>query len=241
MKLLQNKIKFKRIFELHLIKSKIYKQTIEKNTSTNFLNTNLAQTILNFKKALRLIFNYHQIKKRILFLGVPTETEVRLNSTTQHIAISNSIKTKKLFNLTSEGKSNFNSLKNNKNIFSKLKKKPDLIVVISNDSKTKFHSIIEKAYILKTPIIEFSETMEKHYWKNFYTVLGNLKLLSSNKQSNNIFAVFIKAIMKKTKFKILKTPLKKKFYDQQKKKYYNNTNNNYYLNKTKNVKIKKTI
>ena len=53
-------------------------------------NTKLDQILISFKKALQVIFQYNQTNKRILFIGLPSKLELRINSMTQRVAISNS-------------------------------------------------------------------------------------------------------------------------------------------------------
>ena len=90
MKLEKTKIKSKRLFELHLIKSKIYEQPIEKSILKHLPDVNVANIMLHFKKALQVIFKYHSNDKRILFIGTPTVIETILNQKSNHLALSKS-------------------------------------------------------------------------------------------------------------------------------------------------------
>ena len=90
------KIKSQRLFELHLIKSRIYEQPIEKSVSKSLPDVDLTDIILNFKTALSVIFKYHISNKRILFVGVPKSIEIVLNKKSRHLAVSRSLDMKKV-------------------------------------------------------------------------------------------------------------------------------------------------
>ena len=82
------KLEFKQILKLHLLKHKTYEQPLVKNNDKNLVtDLTLNETIFNLKKALQIIFQYHTKNKRILFIGVPTKLESKINKTTNHVAI----------------------------------------------------------------------------------------------------------------------------------------------------------
>src|SRR5210317_2626208 len=83
------KFKSKQILKLHLLKSRVYEQIIKKKSSNVLNEMDLLQTITSFKKALQVIFQYHNADKRVLFVGVPKKLEVRINKQTKHVAVSN--------------------------------------------------------------------------------------------------------------------------------------------------------
>jgi ribosomal protein S2 len=202
MKLKKIKIKFKRLFELQLIKSKIYEQPIEKNISENLPDTNLTQTILNFKKALHVIFKYHKNSKRILFLGVPKNIELTLNQKTSHTAISTTYQIRKFkLNQTIQSSLKFStqtSIKSKKEtLLTRIKSRPDLIVNF-NESDTRYKSILQEGYTSRIPIIQFSNSIQERYWKYCYSVPGNIES-TSNKHVNNIFFILVNAMLKNTK------------------------------------------
>lgn len=179
------KFKFKQILKLHLLKSRAYENSIKK---TNFLNhVSLTQTIVDFKKVLKIIFKYHQIGKKILFVGVPLELELKINKLTNHVAVSktfnlqgfifpnNNIKTKKSF------KSGFSSF-----LLPKLLQKPDLIILFSS---AKEQNIISESYVAKTPLIKFGadSVITNSNMKSLYHVPGFGNNLQLTQNKNLIF------------------------------------------------------
>ena len=70
-----------RLINLHILKSKIYK---------NDKLFDLNQTELHFKKAAEIIYKYHITNQRILFLGFPKSFEYSLKDT-KHVLIPDSI------------------------------------------------------------------------------------------------------------------------------------------------------
>jgi len=207
MKLEKAKIKYKRLFELHLIKSRIYEQSIEKNMSKNLPDVNLSNIMLNFKKALQVIFKYHSNNKRILFLGVPKVIETTLNAQTNHTALSNSFNVKKL----QLSKSIKNSIRFSARIagtektsaLPKLTTKPDLLVIFDQSLlDSKYEGIIKEAYVARIPVIKFNDASQERYRKHCYGIPGNFNS-ASTKIVDNIFFTIINSM--------LKTPGTKKF------------------------------
>ena len=80
-------VKIKQLLKLNLLKSKVYEQPIKKIKFNNFIDANLNQIVVDIKKVLQIIFQYHKVEKRILFLGLPYKLESRVNQLTKHIAI----------------------------------------------------------------------------------------------------------------------------------------------------------
>ena len=81
------KVKIKQLLKLNLLRSKVYEQPIKKMKFDNLIDSNLNQIIVDIKKILQIIFQYHQIEKRILFVGLPSKLESRINRYTRHVAI----------------------------------------------------------------------------------------------------------------------------------------------------------
>lgn len=147
--------KFKQILKLHLLKYRTY-ETTKKN---NFLNnTSLTQTITDFKKILQIIFKYHQTGKRILFVGLPTELELKINSLTPHAAVPRTFnlqgfisnKDSKVLGINNNMNSQFPKSFNN--LLPKLSQKPHLVIVLSSDKK---QNIISESSIAKIPVVLF--------------------------------------------------------------------------------------
>lgn len=168
MKIKQNLNQFKKIFEIHFIKLKSYEKTIKKN------NFNLQKTIIEFKKALNIIFKYHKKNSRILFLGLPKDINFKLNKTNHVIvpATSNLRKT---------------------NYFTKIKKKPNLIVIFCKNDLN-YELFLQKEFFHNIPIIEFSNNNKINKLSNIcYKIPCNI---NSNKSSNTLFFSIIHNLLK---------------------------------------------
>lgn len=197
MKLIKNKINSKKIFKLHLIKSKIYEQPMKKKTFKSLPNVTIRDIMLNFKKSLNLIFKYHKNNKRILFIGNPKRIEEKINNNTIHTSIANYEK-----NILNNGliTNNFiaNSIKlnkylfkNNKFILSKLLKKPELIVIFKQQQN---NQLLKESTISKIPIIEFNHNLKRNNWQYNYNIPGNLNF-TENKIVDNIYFIVFNSLL----------------------------------------------
>jgi len=169
--------KFKQILKLHLLNSGMYEYTTKKVNSATSTDSSLTQVVSSFKKALSVIFEFHQAKKTILFIGVPKKLELKINKFTNHIAvphsfdlqgvISNTFKPLKL----SKSDKNFFSKLYLKSLLPKLLRKPDLVVLFSHEKK---QTVLNESYIAKVPLITFDcDSSVKDTWvNNLYNVQG---------------------------------------------------------------------
>ena len=194
------KFKFKQILKLHLLKSRVYENFAKKNNLSFINDTNLTQTIINFKKMLQIIFKYHQIDKKILFIGLPKKLELKVNKLTNHVAVPAYFDLQGIILNTNFANLKIN--KNNKDYFSKsfsklllpkLLKQPDLVVFIQSD---KVQTIISESYIAKVPLIIFDNSSSlKNIWlSNAYNVQGIGNNLSAD--NKNIFFVGLNFLFK---------------------------------------------
>lgn len=201
------KFKYKQLLKLHLLKSRVYEQPIKKTNFNDLIDLSLDQILVGIKKALQIIFQYHQTEKRILFIGLPSSLEFKINQFTKHIAVSNT------FNIQGFiSNNNFKSFKDDKNVnqgllknyfkflLPKLTKTPDLVVLFDHE---KSKNILSEAWTRKVPVIFFDTNLDSQdgFASNFYVVKGNFKnmLATSNK---NIFFIglsfFFKNFTKKS-------------------------------------------
>jgi hypothetical protein len=193
------KFKFKQILKLHLLKSRTYEQAIKKTKSNFSVDINLTQIINNLKKALQVIFYYHQADKRVLFIGVPKKLELKINRLTNHVAVPGT------FNLQGIISNNFksSSIKKEtgfKSFLPKLSKKPDLVVLFSYDK-----SIVSESYFAKVPLIVFNndENLKDSLSNNFYSVQGNGNNLTST-YNKNLFCIGLNFLFKTVKKRVSK-------------------------------------
>lgn len=200
MKLIKNKINSKKIFKLHLIKSKTYEQPMKKKTFKSLPNIAIRDIMLNFKKSLNLIFKYNKKNKRILFIGNPKVIEDKINNDTIHTSITNYDK-----NTLNKGvitnnlvansvKLNKYLFKNNKFILSKLLKKPELIVIFKQQQN---NNLIKESTVSKIPVIEFNSNLERNNWNYNYSIPGNLNL-TENKIINNIYFIVFNSLLNRS-------------------------------------------
>ncbi len=152
------KFKFKQILKLHILNSRAYEYAVKKTNSGLLTDFNLIQIISDFKKALHVIFEYHQANKKILFVGVPKKLELKINKLTHHVAIDRNFELQgvisnnfKSSNLIKVGKQPFSKVYL-KSLIPKLSKKPDLVVLLSHE---KPQNIIAESNVAKVPVITF--------------------------------------------------------------------------------------
>lgn len=194
------KFKSKQILKLHLLKSRVYEQIIKKKSSNSLNEMDLLQTITSFKKALQVIFQYHNADKRVLFVGVPKKLEFRINKLTKHAAVSNVFNLQGIISNYSKNRTPV-SLPGNKTKTSilkslelKLSRKPDLIVLFSHEKKA---NLISESYFAKIPLIIFNDddTHSRNLTDTFYKVPGNENNLM-NTSNQNLFSMGLNFLFK---------------------------------------------
>jgi ribosomal protein S2 len=192
------KVKIKQLLKLNLLKSKVYEQPIKKMKFNNLIDANLNQIVVDIKKVLQIIFQYHKAEKRILFLGLPYKLESRVNQLTKHIAIPKNFNIQGVISnynsksFKSDRNSNQAWLKNSsKFLLPKLSKKLDLIVLFNHDNN---ETILSEAGVAKIPVIFFGTIFGSQNSAS-YKVEGNFKnvLIGSNK---NIFFIGLNFLFK---------------------------------------------
>ena len=196
MKLLKNKkINSKHIFELQLIKSKTY-APFTKNYSFKKSKLHLSNTIIDFKKALNIIFKYHKHNKRILFIGSPKIIENLINLNTIHSSVPDFFCLRNKITINDHL---YKNIKLNKHFFDqkkfllhKIKKKPELVVIFNHDKK---ESIIKETSIVKIPTIEFNSSEELN---NNYNVLSRIAF-NKNKNIDNLFFAILNSLFSNPK------------------------------------------
>lgn len=190
------KFKSKQILKLFLLKSRGYENNItnKKINEKVLTHTNLTKTLTNLKKALQIIFKYHRSEKKILFIGLPKKLQFKINTLTKHVAVPESFDLQFFFS-----NNNLNSLKSDKNLkltlnefevqdlFLKLKRKPDLLVFVTENKNA-----IYESYKHKLPMIFFGYSKDlKNVWTiNSYRVSDIKNNLSEILNQDLFFASF---------------------------------------------------
>lgn len=172
------RIRTKTLLKLNLLKLKIYEQSTKKHKFSKFIN--LDQTIIDIKKLLQIIFQYHKAKKCILFIGFPYELEQKINQLTKHVAIPESFEIKGIISNPTilSRRKNLDILPNNlsKFLLPKLFKNLDLIVLINH---RKSESIFIESKIAKIPCISFGniegnfDNLRVNHKENFFSICIN--------------------------------------------------------------------
>lgn len=179
------KVKFKQILKLHLLNSKAYEHFAKISHSSSLLDFSMTQSISDFKRILHIIYNFHSIEKKILFIGIPKKLELKINKLTPHLAISSN------FNMQGFLLNNSKLLKETKTVnrasshldlrllFPKLSERPDLVVLFSHEKK---QNIITESYVAKIPLILFNaKSLSKEL-----LVKSSYKALPLNSNSDSI-------------------------------------------------------
>ena len=171
MKLIKTNLKKSKLLKLYILKYQIYLTNIY--NFNNKINLTLENIEVYLKKSLKLIYEYHSKKKKILFIGFsfPNNKLIfDIQNSTNHKFISE--------NNWSNG-----LLSNNNN------KLPKLIVIFNSKYKT---NIIKESINLKIPIICFGNLSKIYLKKSIYIIPGNYKKLISF----NIFSLLLFSILK---------------------------------------------
>ena len=210
------KFKSKQILKLHLLKSRVYEQIIKKKSSSSFNEMDLLQTITSFKKALQVIFQYHNAEKRVLFIGVPKKLEFRINKLTKHAAVSSVFNLQGIISNYSKNHTTGNIFNNKvkmtslKSLELKLSKKPDLIVLFSHEKK---ENLISESYFAKIPLIIFNaDSTSRNIVDTFYKVPGNENNLMTT-SNQNLFSMGLNFLFKVSKKKHRAIKTQKPFFD----------------------------
>ena len=181
------KTRIKQLLKLSLLKLRVYEQFTNKTKLNGFVDSNLNQIIVNIKKVLQIIFQYHKAEKRILFVGVPCELEQKINQLTKHIAVPKNFDIQgmvsnfdpKVF-LKSENLDQAWSKNFLKSLLPKLSKKLDLIVLFNHE---KSESILTESKIAKIPVIFFGVNQDP-LKSPLYSVGGDFKNLLTGPNQN---------------------------------------------------------
>ena len=161
--------KSKQILSLYLLKSKIYEQIIVKKTSNVLFRSCLIEMLVGFKKALQVIFNYHEKNKLILFIGLPESLRVKINKSSMHIALSKDANIEGRLSDISKDNNLLHNSSLGKTSLASLKKKPYLIVLVNHCN---MDAIVKESYLSKIPLICVNNDYEKKsfFYSNIYKV-----------------------------------------------------------------------
>jgi ribosomal protein S2 len=199
------KFKSNQLLKLYLLKSRAYEHPIKKTKSNDLITASLDQSLISVKKALQVIFQYQQTNKRILFIGLPSKLELKINSLTRHIAISSSFNIQGMISNNNKNSLHKSVKRSSIALTSKFTKKSDLIVLFNHEKSS---VILAEAWVAKTPVISFvaNNNFINSFTRNVYLVNGNLKSILST-FDKNIFFIGLNFIFKNLKKKKVSSSL----------------------------------
>lgn len=211
-----------KLLKFKLSQSKIYNKNLHIN------NIKLEDIEYRLKKAFHIIYKFHILEKKILFVGTPIRLNPKIQKilkNTKHFLIPetiwvNGIITNKIsfFKHLPKNKK-INNNKTSKFLF-QLKKNVDLIVLL-NESTNK--TALDESYSTKVPIISLNSDLNIQKSKTNYKIPGNFQFFNKKIRDNFFYSILI-AVFKKgkktkkfcTKRVIFKHPRKKQFSKKQK-------------------------
>lgn len=169
-------------------------QKIESNTFND--------VVVRIKKILHIVYKYHMLNKKILFLGTPIENHFYIESIlkqTKHIAVPkdlwvNGLITNKKSCFKNLIKKQTYSKNSSSKILLKLSEPIDLILII-NDIKNK--AVAKEILNSQIPVIYFNNSGNKNRSSVDFNYTLGLELMSK-KTVFNFFFSMIKTILKKT-------------------------------------------
>lgn len=190
-------VNYQRVLKLHLIQSRIYE--LKPTNTQNFDDgSDFSSIIKNIKKSLKIIFQYNQSNKRILFVGINNNELVKkINNNTNHVAMISGFSKQGVLS------NNFSNI-TKEYLSSKYKTKPDLIVIF--DTFKEIDEIVKESYLLKIPSIIFGvEPKNVKKSKSFFSTNGNFNFLK-----NQIFFYKYLNFLFKKQYKLNKNETKEK-------------------------------
>ena len=200
------KVKIKQLLKLNLLRSKVYEHPIKKMKFDSLIDSNLNQIIVNIKKVLQVIFQYHKADKRILFVGLPYKLESKINQRTKHVAIPKNLDIQGIISNCDQKsfKIDMNSnrarvKKSPKFLLPKLSKRLDLVVLFDHE---KSKTILSETEIAKIPLISFGTHLNVVNTA-LYRVEGNFKNLLTT-PNKNIFFMGLNFLFKDSRKKNMK-------------------------------------
>jgi len=207
MKVKNIKLKKNKLLKLYLIQNKIYIKNLKNFVLNNNIIFNLEHIEQYFKKALKIIYEFHKNNRKILFIGFSKFYSLLKN--TQHyyvpekMWINGSINNrhsilrflyKKLININTTNNKKYLFLKNFKTLLN-ITIKPSLIVIFN----TNFNNDLKKEFFnLDIPIIQFG--VNKYSTKQIsYKILGNFHFTKKRYQYQYNIDFLLYSILKKNK------------------------------------------
>ena len=184
------KFESRQLLKLYFTKLRVYEVRRSKNlfVSPPSTSVNLTGLLVDIKRALHVIYNYHSASKLILFVGLPKDLEAQINLLTAHVAVPKIFQAQNLhanFNVVSESNNRKSFLKTSR---SKLSKKPALIVLFSSNYTQQIFSEVQS---LKVPLVVLNCCQSLDELDPYsYIVKSKFADLSLKKSKNLFFTIF---------------------------------------------------
>lgn len=197
-----------KLLKLHLLKSQTYLKKINDDNFDDSLNIIIEQIEVHFRKALKIIYEYHCNHRKILFIGFPKLKKFsNLLIHTKHTFISQKIwingllcNNSSILRFLQINKLNNTSNKKNLSLKSintclEITNKPDLIVIFDSDFKK---NIVKESRNFDIPIVFFGTNLYSNS-QITYKIPGEYRFVL--KKIKNISTLLL--------YSVLKRPLKK--------------------------------
>ena len=200
MKIIKKTVYQNKLLKLKLIQTKIY------NKKQYLNNIKIEDIEYRLKKIFYIIYKYHILNKRILFVGAPFNINDKITDlfkNTKHILLPRSVWVRgAISNKNSCFKHLSNNQKNTKNKISELllqlKKNIDLIVVFEESYNL---NVLNEGYIARIPIISLNSDLNIKENKPSYKVPGNFKFTNKKIRDNFFYSILISTLKKGNKYK----------------------------------------
>lgn len=211
------KTKLNKLIELKLLEIEILNE--KENINYDIELTDIVDWL---KKSLQIIYKYHTLNKKILFISPssePSNQVKRLLKSTKHFFFPASLWVRgavinRLFYLNYLFK-NWNEFSiKMKKLHKKLKTKFDLVVILTKENNTEIINEYRKA---KIPLIVMGNFLNPHQTLCDYKILGNFQILQKKEHSAFFYQLLSSTLKRGNKIKKL-LKQKNKFNFKRKKK-----------------------
>jgi ribosomal protein S2 len=222
---IEKNIKYQnKVLKLKLLKTKTYEK------KHHLKNITIEDIEYRLKKALHIIYKYHYNNKKILFVGGELNISNKIKlliRDTKHALIP---EVAWMNGIITNPSSSFKYLARNRKtinnklseILFQLRKKSDLIVILSNSSNI---NALEESYSSKIPTIFLNSDLDILDYKPSYKIPGTFKFINKKIRDNLFYSVLAATLQKANKIKFSKHNYKHPKTKQTLKRKYRKTKN----------------
>jgi ribosomal protein S2 len=199
--------------KLKLIELKLLEISILNDKENINYNIELTDIVTRLKKSLQIIYKYHTLHKKILFIGPsyePPNPLKRLLKSTKHVFFPASLWVRgaiidRVFYLHYLFKNRNEFSLKMKKLHKKLDTKFDLVVILDKKNNTE---IINEYLKAKVPLIIMGNLLNPHQRFYDYKILGNFQMLQKKEHSAFFYQLLFSTLKKGNRIKKQKTKIK---------------------------------